>query len=740
MTATVISLALIHASFGPEAWSQVVPRVAAVSAPVGAPGAAAGAAVSVNGVAPLQLPAAALTASSAFSAAPAAAPMSAVSAAAALTAPAAASEKNEEAAPSAPISAGDVSAPISAGPRTAGVGARVSRIFAQAKDFFSGRKDAGSISANAAPAQDGGRGSESSRPNGLTPAPKGVETGKVSSSGGDNAPPAPSAAPAKAEKGGLFGFSAAVTTLIGGLLVMQVGAEAQGQAMPKLTEEAFGDYSILAVVSIWSQVGSLIGSQLSQPIIKALGLRNTYYGAQFTRAATIGVMIFLLGIGKMPLALMSAFYAANGLVTGILSTADGTMRKYVVGTGDGRQERFRSTYQVLAEIIGFGAPIIFGSVALSASAITAIYPAAIVAAVMLFLAKKVVPADVMAAVNASEAASNQAALAAVKAALNVDAKAALKAFWNKVRALMSTDVRVIRDAIVPHLKEAWLSTKEGAAIVWNDPKLRYSFLVVACGQLQNIMLYRLLSPGFGKLIGGKALMSAIQGLLVGLYSSGGMLTALNNLRVAGQNADKRKAMTKEESAEMDRRSMLNWITLDVVGLLAIMSMALPQSMLGQVVHLPQIMVGFGKWKADLLSWLAPLTLSAAAMIPFGIFQVNAVIKTDSFNTDHLPDDKDKTQKALAFQGSMTTLMSIIAMLALKPQFKVITAAHNPFHGVALAMIPFGVLILYLRHKLAQASDPAGPKSLREIVEASLAKAWNALRPSYGVARAVVDTK
>ena len=482
-------------------------------------------------------------------------------------------------------------------------------------------------------------------------------------------PPAPKEeGPGAPKKGpGWFGLGAAAATFLAALLAMQLGLEAQGQAMATLTEKAFGDFSILAQVSIFSQIGAMAGQQLAQPIIGRLGLAKTYYAGHFLRAASIGAMIFLLGTGMMPLGLMYVFYLANGVMTGIATTADGTLRKMLIGTGGGRQERFRVVWQMSAEVIGAAAPIAFGALVsvIGPSLVTAIYPATIVAGLLILIARKVLPKD--------------AALTLAGA----DGKAGAGG----------------KGGLLAALKSLWRTMVEGKDVVLRNPVLKYSALGAAMFDILNVFLYRLLAPGYGKIVAGAAGMSPIQGMIVGLFSFGGLLTAVMLLALQRGSKQAARAAAPAQSEDAQRRSVLRWTLLGAPAVLLLGTMALSTPTLGSLVALPPF-----------LKWAGALTLPAVAMIPFGFLQVAASIKLNSFFTDNLPDpekdpaNKELVQKAVAFQGSAMTLLSVIGMLAMKPLFGHL-GTFNPFPYLAIATIPLALGLFFVQRKLAAATKP-----------------------------------
>ena len=747
-TALLLSFALIHISFGPEAWAQLVP-IANVSAPVnGGASAAAGAAMSrQNGAVTVMPTVSAISASPLTLSAPSAIPSLPVSAMnAPVVASAASSRASVAAAPAAPIptraaasttekSSSDkaasgavtAAAPVEAasetdiqsGPKTATIGRRVAARFAELRSFF-GRKSAQSADSapaahNDAPAVAVEQAAAYSTESGLSPAtPESLNP----QADADRAPPTPAAESKPAKS--WFGLGATVTLLLGAMLTMQVGLEAQGAAMAQLTENAFGDFSILAQVSIFAQIGSMVGQQLSQAVIAKLGLAKTYYVAHFLRAISFGTMVFLIGSGMMPLSLMYLFYAANGVMTGIAFTADGTLRKMIIGSAPGAQEKFRTIWQFTAEIIGVIAPIAFSAlvVTIGPSLVTGIYPAAILLALMLLIAKKVLPTEATAQLG--EKTGFTQTIKDIVGALGKAVRHPITAIGSILSGIKNAAVAIglgLKDAAVAavrtpiqavaHPKAAarglgqWFkgsSMYKGFQFVWHTPALRYSFMGAATFDIMNVFLYRLFAPGYGKLIAGAAGMSPIAGMVVGLFSFGGLITAV--MLLAMQRKLKAKAEKSEsEAAEAQRKSVLRWMMLGIPAILLLGTFAISLPSLGAAVALPSF-----------LSWAGAMTLPAAAMVVFGFFQVAASIKLNAFFIDSLPDpktdpaNKEKVQQSIAFEGSAMTAMSIIGMLAMKPMFGSL-ATFDPFPWIAGAMVPIALALFIIQRKLAAATKP-----------------------------------
>lgn len=717
--AALLAMALVHVSFGTQAWAQVV-KVGAVAAPVGGMAAAAAntvmpmaagfspaasaASLSVTpGLsAPFAAPAALISAAPAAAAASAAGSVSrsiAASVPQALVPAAGVSAASKEApasktaavsaaaAPVVPAAAASAAAPVAleAGVRTGRVASKAASIISGVRAFF-GSKSAQNVPAASAPAAAEGAASESavaaklSAPHAsdLEPSTDGALTPKSAAA----EPPAPQQPePGKGKAKGWFGLGATVAALIGGMLTMQLGLEAQGAAMAQLTEDAFGDFSILAQVAIFASIGSMVGQQLAKFFSDRFGLTKTFYAAHLFRAISLGTMVFLLGTGHMALPLMFVFYALNGMVTGIAATAQGTLQKFLLAEQGVSQTKFRTWWQFLAEVFGVLAPMVLGALVVSVGAgwITAIYPATIVVALMLFLMLKVIPLSTAKRIETLIEKAKTAAPAA-EPAKPADPAAPKIGAWQKVKNAF---------------KQIFNNMEEGKDFVFKNPVLKYSLAGAVIFDIMNVLIYRLITPGYGKLVAGSAGMAAVQGNLVGMFSFGGLILAAVFLILEKRDKKKNEGKTPDELIASERSSMLRWTMLGIPAL----------ALLGVMAF--NLTLPFAPLMFLDINWV-PSTVLAAALIPFGFMQVAASIKLNSFFQERLPSDSGKVQKALAFSGSAMTALSIVLMLALKPLFSDI-AAFSPFPYLAAALIPVGVALFFIQRKLANATKPENMK-------------------------------
>ncbi|MDD5629380.1 MAG: MFS transporter [Elusimicrobia bacterium] len=520
-----------------------------------------------------------------------------------------------------------------------GQGNQIGLRFRQLRAFFGGSRESGDMPAVA--------GSESRTAQSLAPA-----------SGVPGQTPAPEPAkPEQPKKGWGFGMTGTTWWFIGSLLAQQMGVEALGSSMPALIQKAFGDFTIYAQVAVVSSVFGIIGRQIAPLIIEKVGLKKAYVGSYLLRVVSITALVALLATGHMTLPLMIAFYSANALIMGTTFTAMNSVPPLLVGQEDAPLNRFWGVQHTLSEVFGVLGPIVVGVVIANFGFMPAL------------------------------------------AAFPIMTLAAAVILWTTLKLPDGKDLKKIQDGGKKALglgavfKEFGKKIGRGAKVVWNDPGLRLSFLAYTLFLMLNPFLYQMLAPGYAlRLIGTAApeLAPAISGWLTGLYSAGGLVGGIV-MTLESRKLDKAKESGQigaDEEKVILRKSLLRWMMLGAASLAFIASMALPLPALGSLVTLPAF-----------LMWAKNLTVPALALIPFGIAQVVAQFKLQNFFQARVP--KADMADAMGFLGSASLAVTTVGIMALKYLFKAFPLGLTPFYYFSLALIPVGLLALYLRWRLSK---------------------------------------
>lgn len=448
-----------------------------------------------------------------------------------------------------------------------------------------------------------------------------------------------------------FGLGKAAAAFIGALLVMQVGVEALGASMPTLVQKAFGDFTVVAQLGIFSSIASITGRQIGPILVKKYGLRKVYLASEILRLVSISTLCALLATGTMTLPLMMGMYSINGMLGGVALTAESSIPPALIGSDQKKLERFWTVEQTLLEIIGVSGPIITGMVVASMGFLPALiaYPVSFAIAIAIMLKTLRIPQKV----EAMRLADLQKAQAEGKVSFG----GAFKEFFRKVG--------------------------HGAKLVWGNPSLKYPFLGYTAYMALNPFLYSMLAPAYAlRLVGSPEHATSVGGWLTGLYSLGGLLGGLI-MMWESKRLEKSKPTPEQESA-MLRKSMLKWMMLGTAGLLAIGTLAFPSPL-----------------------FLGTLTLPALALIPFGIAQVITTIKLKSYFQSKAP--QAEMADAMGFFGAASLAVSTVGLLILKYAFKH-AAGFTPFYYIAGAMIPMALLYVFLTRKMAKISADDQKKS------------------------------
>lgn len=470
------------------------------------------------------------------------------------------------------------------------------------------------------------------------------------------AEPAKPETPSK-EKG--WGLSGTTWWFIASLLAAQMGVEALGSSMPALIQKAFGDFTIYAQVAVVSSIFGIVGRQFGPMVIEKIGIKKAYVGSYLFRVASITAIATLLATGHMTLPLMYVFYSANALLLGTTFTAMNSVPPLLVGQNDAALNKFWGIQHTLSEIFGILGPIVTGMVVAKFGFIPAL------------------------------------------AAFPIMTLAAAIILWTTLKLPEGKDLKTSAEPKKPSgagaiTKEFFKKIGRGAKVVWSNPALRLSFLAYTLFLMLNPFLYQMLAPGYALRIIGTAapeLAPAISGWLTGLYSAGGLVGGVL-MTLESRKLDKGKETGKideKEEQRILRKSLLRWVVLAAGSLAFLASMAVPMPVLGSLVALPSF-----------LSWASNLTLPALALIPFGIAQVVAQFKLQSFFQARVPQ-KDMAD-AMGFLGSASLAVTTAGIMGLKFLFKAFPLGLTPFYYFALALIPVALFALYLRWALAKQGD------------------------------------
>lgn len=657
-------------------------------------------------------------------------------------------------APDAPILSPNIAAePVSAletpdepGTSPASRPGRIRAHFRAIKNFFSTKSREEVAAPGASPTET------------ITPAQT-LKPSAPSSAETPQTPPAPQTPENKG--GGWFGIGKMASFFIGSLLVAQIGVEALGPAMKKLSEDTFKDVGILADFAIFGAIAGIFGRAVGSVMVKKWGLKKTYIRPTILRMISIGVMAGLLATGHMTIPIMIGINAFNGFLAGIALTAESSIPPALVGQNPQKLERFWTLEQTLLEIVGVVAPIFIGAAVDSWGALPALIAFPVTFGISLLIAGLTLKLP------------------------------------QKLEALKKLDEKdpAEKSGLGSIFSGLFKRIGHGAKIVWRDPLLRTTFMAFAAFMMLNPFLYSIIAPAFSDRLvaagaGSADVATGIYGLLTGLYSLGGLLGGfimmaeqklIKNAQERGtkkaallNNPDGKmgkawswikrllarmrqswpvdglitgfsslwrgfkeltviktisqlfnmdhiipdtggKPLTDAQANEVLRRSMLRWMKWGTFGLAAMATLALPIPALGTLVALPA-------W----LSWAGALTLPALALIPFGIAQVITVVKLRSYFQAKAP--AQDMADAMGFMGAAATAVSTIGLISLRflftgkvplvhgPVFASFTglAGFAPFILFAAAMIPLGFYYLRVTRKLdalsAAAAEKDGPSA------------------------------
>lgn len=228
-------------------------------------------------------------------------------------------------------------------------------------------------------------------------------------------------------------------------------------------------------------------------------------------------------------------------------------------------------------------------------------------------------------------------------------------------------------SVAGDFKGFWRSLTRGARITLRTPALHMAFWGYSLFYVTTPLLYWLVAPAYGLFVAGAAgaeHAALVQGVMLGLFSLGGLIASIVMIRENKRleklgEADKRRALG---------RSLVRWMGWGTISLAALAVMALPVPAWGAV------------------------TLAALALVPFGMAQVIAKLKVESYFQSQAP--ADAVGDATAFMEGASMLVQMAVLWAAKLAFTTFTGL-GPFIAIAVALIPFAAACLWVTRRLTK---------------------------------------
>jgi hypothetical protein len=442
-------------------------------------------------------------------------------------------------------------------------------------------------------------------------------------------PPAPPDGP----RGRKFlGFSKPLAFFLLALVLAQVGIEAQNAGLPPLIAKVFGNVSVVADVGMTASIAELVGTLAAPIVAKKLGLKGAYVWSTGLRVATGGLIAGLLAAGWLSVGGLVALFAVDALLLGTSLITEKSIPAVILNQDQKKLEHFKAARQTAIELVATVVPIATGALVAALGFIPALvaFPVAVTLSIAL-----------------------------VSRTLN---------FHGKISGL---DGHGLPGPGEGSLLTYFHHLKEGVVEIARTPALLYSVLTYSLVYVPISLVYWFMAPAYALHLAGaghETLAAAYGGMMIGLYSLGGIVAGLWTMRQQRRERD---------DAAM-RKSMLRWTTACALGMALFAALAVPTGAL----------------------W-GTLTLPALALFVFGIPQVIAKLKLESFFQSRAPAGKVDDATAVLESAS-----SIVIVLGLWAFGKILAgAAIVSLPRLALAVAPLIALLLALTWALARASKP-----------------------------------
>ena len=417
------------------------------------------------------------------------------------------------------------------------------------------------------------------------------------------------------------------------LVLAQVGIEAQNAGLPPLIAKVFGSVSVAADVGMTASIAELVGTLAAPIVAKKLGLKGAYLWSTSLRVATGGLIAGLLAANWLGMTGLVALFAVDALLLGVSLTAEKSIPAVMLNQDQRKLERFKAARQTAIETVAAIVPIATGALVAACGFIPALiaFPVAV--------------------------------------AISVTTVALTLKLPGKISGL---DGHGLPGPGEGSLLSYFHHLKDGAAEVAKTPALLFSVLAYSLVYVPISLVYWLMAPAYALHLAGpghETLAAAYGGMMIGLYSLGGIVAGLWVMR----------QQRKERDDAVMRRSMLRWTVACALGMSLFAVMAVP---MGAV-------------------W-GTLTLPALALFAFGIPQVIAKLKLESFFQARAPKGKvDDATAVLEGASSIVIALGLWGFGKLLAGAGITSLAH-----LALAVGPLIALLLLMTWALARASQKA----------------------------------
>ncbi|MEE8424955.1 MAG: hypothetical protein V3S11_03955, partial [Elusimicrobiota bacterium] len=220
------------------------------------------------------------------------------------------------------------------------------------------------------------------------------------------------------------------------------------------------------------------------------------------------------------------------------------------------------------------------------------------------------------------------------------------------------------DGVDAALSEVLTKFTEGAAIALKTPALRTAVIAEGGFIALNGFLYALIAPAYGLFIMHTATLApSVQAFIVALYSLGSMLGAVIMLKLNGKVGKKVDGwlMSSAEEDSWMRRSVLRWMLIGALSLVAFLPLAIP-------IAAPEVFL-FGIPGL----WLGILPVYAG-MILFGILSVVPSIKLKSLAARLTPSDS--VPKVMGFIQLMASILIAVSVYSMSNIFDIFVDAND----------------------------------------------------------------
>ncbi|MBI4057481.1 MAG: hypothetical protein HY399_08060 [Elusimicrobia bacterium] len=190
-------------------------------------------------------------------------------------------------------------------------------------------------------------------------------------------------------------FNRSVKLFLWAGIIMQIGIEAVGLALPMLIKLKFAKYMVITQMAMYAALAGIVGSVVGGFLVKRLGPKAIVVSTTILSLINFSLLVYLLATGHMTLMVMMILEALGGFLGGVCGVAMGIIPLKFFGKNQAAMDRFYGIQQFSVEPVGIAGPPLASRIVGAFGFVVALifYPVALLIGILLYFRMQVPKTD-----------------------------------------------------------------------------------------------------------------------------------------------------------------------------------------------------------------------------------------------------------------------------------------------------------------------------------------------------------